>query len=140
MPLVVGIRTWRADSAAEHAFTPIVSSSQYDYQVLTILSGIAQSAYKMCGDLRLLANLKEVEEPFSKTQIGSSAMAYKRNPMRSERVCSLGEQSGSLRCPLAVENDGANVRGRLLCSHVLRSSVRHQPANDGSTDACLSVV
>lgn len=60
-----------------------------DYNVLSVLSGIAQSAYKMCGDIRLLANLKEVEEPFSKTQIGSSAMAYKRNPMRSERVCSL---------------------------------------------------
>jgi adenylosuccinate lyase len=60
-----------------------------DYYVISILSGIAQSAYKMCGDIRLLANLKEVEEPFSKTQIGSSAMAYKRNPMRSERVCSI---------------------------------------------------
>jgi adenylosuccinate lyase len=60
-----------------------------DYYILSIMSGIAQSAYKMCGDIRLLANLKEVEEPFSKTQIGSSAMAYKRNPMRSERVCSL---------------------------------------------------
>ena len=60
-----------------------------DYFILSVLSGIAQSAYKMCGDIRLLANLKEVEEPFSKTQIGSSAMAYKRNPMRSERVCSL---------------------------------------------------
>lgn len=60
-----------------------------DYHVMTLLSGIAQSAYKMCGDIRLLANLKEVEEPFASTQIGSSAMAYKRNPMRSERVCSL---------------------------------------------------
>jgi adenylosuccinate lyase len=60
-----------------------------DYNVLSVLSGIAQSTYKMCGDIRLLANLKEVEEPFSKTQIGSSAMAYKRNPMRSERVCSI---------------------------------------------------
>ncbi len=60
-----------------------------DYYVLTVLSGIAQSAYKMAGDIRLLANLKEVEEPFEKTQVGSSAMAYKRNPMRSERVCSL---------------------------------------------------
>jgi adenylosuccinate lyase len=60
-----------------------------DYHILSVLSGIAQSAYKMCGDIRLLANLKEIEEPFSKTQIGSSAMAYKRNPMRSERVCSL---------------------------------------------------
>jgi adenylosuccinate lyase len=57
--------------------------------VLSALSGIAQSAYKMCGDIRLLANLKEIEEPFGKNQIGSSAMAYKRNPMRSERVCSL---------------------------------------------------
>jgi hypothetical protein len=55
----------------------------------SVLSGIAQSAYKMCGDIRLLANLKEIEEPFGKDQIGSSAMAYKRNPMRSERVCSL---------------------------------------------------
>ena len=60
-----------------------------DYAILSVLSGIAQSTYKMCGDIRLLANLKEVEEPFAKTQIGSSAMAYKRNPMRSERVCSL---------------------------------------------------
>lgn len=60
-----------------------------EFYILSVLSGIAQSAYKMCGDIRLLANLKEVEEPFSKTQIGSSAMAYKRNPMRSERVCSI---------------------------------------------------
>jgi adenylosuccinate lyase len=60
-----------------------------DYFVMTILSGIAQSAAKMATDIRLLANLKEIEEPFGKKQIGSSAMAYKRNPMRSERVCSL---------------------------------------------------
>jgi adenylosuccinate lyase len=60
-----------------------------DYYVLSVLSGIAQSAYKMAGDVRLLANLKEMEEPFEKSQVGSSAMAYKRNPMRSERVCSL---------------------------------------------------
>ena len=60
-----------------------------DFNVLSVLSGVSQSAYKMCGDIRLLANLKEVEEPFAKTQIGSSAMAYKRNPMRSERVCSI---------------------------------------------------
>lgn len=64
-------------------------SRKVDYYVLTVLSGIAQSAYKMAGDIRLLANLKEVEEPFEKSQVGSSAMAYKRNPMRSERVCSL---------------------------------------------------
>jgi adenylosuccinate lyase len=60
-----------------------------DYEVLSLLSALAQSASKMATDLRLLQHLKEVEEPFEKSQIGSSAMAYKRNPMRSERVCSL---------------------------------------------------
>jgi adenylosuccinate lyase len=67
-----------------------------DYNVLTALSGLAQSAYKMCGDIRLLANLREIEEPFGKNQVGSSAMAYKRNPMRSERVCSLARYLMSL--------------------------------------------
>ena len=60
-----------------------------DSQVLFVLSGIAQSAHKFSNDLRLLQHLKEVEEPFEKNQIGSSAMAYKRNPMRSERIASL---------------------------------------------------
>ena len=67
-----------------------------DFYVLSVLSGIAQSAYKMAGDIRLLANLKEIEEPFEKSQVGSSAMAYKRNPMRSERVCSLSRYLMSL--------------------------------------------
>lgn len=62
-----------------------------DFQILQALSGIAQSAHKMTNDIRLLQNLKEVEEPFEKTQVGSSAMAYKRNPMRSERVSSLSK-------------------------------------------------
>ena len=60
-----------------------------DSQVIGVLSGIAQSAHKMATDLRLLAHRKEVEEPFEASQIGSSAMPYKRNPMRSERICSL---------------------------------------------------
>ena len=60
-----------------------------DYHVLSTLSSIAQSAYKFSNDLRLLQHLKELEEPFEKNQIGSSAMAYKRNPMRSERISSL---------------------------------------------------
>ncbi len=60
-----------------------------DAQVLNLLSDIAQSAHKFTNDLRLLQNLKEIEEPFEKNQIGSSAMAYKRNPMRSERISSL---------------------------------------------------
>ncbi|MDD2478869.1 MAG: adenylosuccinate lyase [Victivallaceae bacterium] len=67
-----------------------------DYNILAALSGLAQSAYKMCGDIRLLANLREIEEPFGKSQVGSSAMAYKRNPMRSERVCSLSRYLMSL--------------------------------------------
>ncbi len=64
-------------------------SRKVDFKVLSKLSGIAQSLHKMTNDIRLLQNLKEVEEPFGKKQIGSSAMAYKRNPMRSERIASL---------------------------------------------------
>ena len=62
---------------------------KFDYNVLCVLSQIAQSAYKFSNDIRILQNMKEVEEPFEKSQIGSSAMAYKRNPMRSERMGSL---------------------------------------------------
>ena len=64
-------------------------SRKVDARVLNVLSGIAQSATKFSNDIRLLQHLKEVEEPFEKNQIGSSAMAYKRNPMRSERIASL---------------------------------------------------
>jgi adenylosuccinate lyase len=64
-------------------------SRKVDARVLNVLSGIAQSAYKFSNDLRLLQHLKEIEEPFESGQIGSSAMAYKRNPMRSERIASL---------------------------------------------------
>ena len=64
-------------------------SRKVDTRVLNILAGIAASAHKFSNDIRLLQHLKEVEEPFEKSQIGSSAMAYKRNPMRSERIASL---------------------------------------------------
>ena len=64
-------------------------SRKVDTRVLNVLAGIAASAHKMSNDIRLLQHLKEVEEPFEKNQIGSSAMAYKRNPMRSERIASL---------------------------------------------------
>jgi len=64
-------------------------SRKVDYQVLTVLSGVAQSAHKFANDLRLLANRKELEEPFEEKQVGSSAMAYKRNPMRAERMTGL---------------------------------------------------
>ena len=64
-------------------------SRKVDAYVLSVLSGIAQSASKFANDMRLLAGLKELEEPFEKNQIGSSAMPYKRNPMRCERICAL---------------------------------------------------
>lgn len=69
---------------------------KFDYNVLCVLSQIAQSAYKFANDLRILQNMKELEEPFGKKQIGSSAMAYKRNPMRCERICALARYAMSL--------------------------------------------
>ncbi|MDR0986749.1 MAG: adenylosuccinate lyase, partial [Ruminococcus sp.] len=81
--------------AAEMGFEKVVPvsgqtySRKVDYNVLSTLSGIAQSAMKFANDLRILQNFKEMEEPFEKNQIGSSAMPYKRNPMRSERICAL---------------------------------------------------
>ncbi|ODV92775.1 hypothetical protein CANCADRAFT_30826 [Tortispora caseinolytica NRRL Y-17796] len=71
-------------------------SRKIDIDVLTPLASMGASTHKLATDLRLLANLKEIEEPFEKSQIGSSAMAYKRNPMRSERVCSLSRHLHSL--------------------------------------------
>jgi len=73
-----------------YAVTGQTYPRKIDSQVLAVLSGIAQSAQKAATDLRLLAHRKELEEPFEQEQVGSSAMAYKRNPMRSERICSLG--------------------------------------------------
>ena len=75
--------------AQTYAVTGQTYPRKIDALILDVLSGICQSAHKIGSDIRLLANRKELEEPFEKKQIGSSAMAYKRNPMRSERVCSL---------------------------------------------------
>jgi adenylosuccinate lyase len=74
-------------------------SRKSDSQVMSFLNGLAQSCHKAGSDIRILQHRKEIEEPFEKSQIGSSAMAYKRNPMRSERMCSLArfvisQQSG----------------------------------------------
>jgi adenylosuccinate lyase len=85
------------DKAVASAFgfkkTCVVTGQTYqrkiDTLVVNCLASVAQSAHKLCNDLRLLANLKEIEEPFEKSQVGSSAMAYKRNPMRAERVTAL---------------------------------------------------
>ena len=81
--------------AADFAFTqcyPVCGQTyprKLDSRILNVLSSIAQSCYRMANDIRLLQHDRQVEEPFEKNQIGSSAMAYKRNPMRSERICSL---------------------------------------------------
>ncbi len=81
--------------AKEMGFTKVVPVSgqtytrKFDYRVVSLLSGIAQSAYKFSNDMRLLQSFKEIEEPFEKNQIGSSAMPYKRNPMRCERIGAL---------------------------------------------------
>lgn len=72
-----------------YAVTGQTYSRKIDVQIVDTLSGVAQSAHKLATDMRLLASRKEMEEPFEADQIGSSAMAYKRNPMRSERVCAL---------------------------------------------------
>ena len=81
-----------AEKMGYHDTYPVTGQTyprKFDTIVLNELGLIAQSCYKFANDLRMLQNLKEMEEPFEKTQIGSSAMAYKRNPMRSERICSL---------------------------------------------------
>ncbi len=108
-----------------------------DYYVLTIMSGIAQSAYKLCGDIRLLANLKEIEEPFGKNQVGSSAMAYKRNPMRSERVCSLA------RYVMSLPSNAANTHANQWFERTLDDSANRRislPEAFLGTDVILSLL
>ena len=89
------IKAVEADVCAQMDFAKVVPvcgqtySRKVDYNVLSAVAGIGQSAMKMATDIRLLANFKEMEEPFEKNQIGSSAMPYKRNPMRCERICAL---------------------------------------------------
>ncbi len=86
---------------AAYAVTGQTYSRKVDAQVLDVLSGIGQSAHKAGTDIRILQSRKEIEEPFEKQQIGSSAMAYKRNPMRSERMCSLSRFAMNLPANLA---------------------------------------
>jgi adenylosuccinate lyase len=92
----------RLGFSASYEVTGQTYSRKVDSQFLDCLSGIAQSLHKIGSDLRILAHRKEMEEPFEKDQIGSSAMAYKRNPMRSERMCSLARFAISLQSSAAA--------------------------------------
>ena len=129
--------------AEEMGFDKIIGVSgqtytrKVDYYALSVMSGIAQSAYKFAGDIRLLANLKEIEEPFGKKQIGSSAMAYKRNPMRSERVCSLA------RFVMSLTANPANTHATQWFERTLDDSANRRiaiPESFLGVDAILSLV
>lgn len=116
-------------------------SRKVDARVLNVLAGIAASAHKFSNDIRLLQHLKEVEEPFEKTQIGSSAMAYKRNPMRSERIASLSRYVMIDALNPAVTSATQWFERTLDDSANKRLSVPEGfLAVDGILDLCLNVV
>ena len=116
-------------------------SRKTDTRVLNVLAGIAASAHKMSNDIRLLQHLKEVEEPFEKNQIGSSAMAYKRNPMRSERIASLARYVICDALNPAITSSVQWFERTLDDSANKRLSVPEGfLATDGILDLCRSVV
>ena len=116
-------------------------SRKVDTRVLNVLAGIAASAHKMSNDIRLLQHLKEVEEPFEKSQIGSSAMAYKRNPMRSERIASLSRYVMVDALNPAITSATQWFERTLDDSATKRLSIPEGfLAIDGILDLCLNVV
>ena len=116
-------------------------SRKVDTRVINVLAGIAASAHKFSNDIRLLQHLKEVEEPFDKTQIGSSAMAYKRNPMRSERIASLSRYVMVDALNPAITSATQWFERTLDDSANKRLSVPEGfLAIDGILDLCLNVV
>ncbi len=116
-------------------------SRKLDTRVLNVLAGVAASAHKMSNDIRLLQHLKEVEEPFEKNQIGSSAMAYKRNPMRSERIASLSRYIMIDSLNPAITSATQWFERTLDDSANKRLSVAEGfLATDGVLDLCLNVV
>ncbi|MBU9735415.1 adenylosuccinate lyase [Diplocloster agilis] len=116
-------------------------SRKVDTRVLNVLAGIAASAHKFSNDIRLLQHMKEVEEPFEKTQIGSSAMAYKRNPMRSERIASLSRYVMADALNPAMTSSVQWFERTLDDSANKRLSVPEGfLAIDGILDLCLNVV
>jgi adenylosuccinate lyase len=120
--------------ASSFAVTGQTYTRKADSQVIDVLSGIGQSAHKLGTDLRLLASRKEVEEPFEADQIGSSAMAYKRNPMRSERVCGLA------RFVISLQSSAANTAAVQWMERTLDDSANRRlviPQAFLATDAIL---
>ncbi len=116
-------------------------SRKVDMRVANVLAGIAASAHKMSNDIRLLQHLKEVEEPFEKSQIGSSAMAYKRNPMRSERIASLSRYVMIDALNPAITSAAQWFERTLDDSANKRLSIPEGfLATDGILDLCLNVV
>ena len=116
-------------------------SRKVDTRVCNVLAGIAASAHKMSNDIRLLQHLKEVEEPFEKSQIGSSAMAYKRNPMRSERIASLSRYVMIDALNPAITSATQWFERTLDDSANKRLSIPEAfLAVDGILDLCLNVV
>jgi len=116
-------------------------SRKVDTRVANVLAGIAASAHKMSNDIRLLQHLKEVEEPFEKSQIGSSAMAYKRNPMRSERIASLSRYVMVDALNPAITSAAQWFERTLDDSANKRLSIPEGfLAVDGILDLCLNVV
>lgn len=116
-------------------------SRKVDTRVANVLAGIAASAHKMSNDIRLLQHLKEVEEPFEKSQIGSSAMAYKRNPMRSERIASLSRYVMIDALNPAITSAAQWFERTLDDSANKRLSIPEGfLATDGILDLCLNVV
>lgn len=109
-----------AGFSSSYRVTGQTYSRKIDVQVIAALSCFGTSVHKMCSDLRILASMKEIEEPFESTQIGSSAMAYKRNPMRSERCCSLARHL------ITLFNNAANTHATQWLERTLDDSANRR--------------
>ena len=127
--------------ASAYAVSGQTYTRKADYFLLSVLSGIAQSAMKFSGDIRLLSHMKEFDEPFESGQVGSSAMAYKRNPMRSERITSLA------RYVITDTLNPAPTAGTQWLERTLDDSANRRisipeafPATDGILSLCINII
>lgn len=119
-----------------YAVTGQTYPRKVDHQILSTLSGIAASCHKAATDIRILAHRKELEEPFEEKQVGSSAMPYKRNPMRSERIC------GIARFAMSLESSGADTHATQWMERTLDDSANRRltlPQAFMAVDAILSI-